>query len=137
MTSRNLFLLFPFTLLAACNAPQQETSTNTETLKLHEQVHQLLLNSDEVIPPRPDIYPVAAMYNREAIIPPMCYTKTEGKHNPCYVCHQDAIPNRENVMNDADLQEAYSFSDLGMTNHWHNLFGNREARVAASRARLL
>ncbi|TXS96009.1 hypothetical protein FV139_00425 [Parahaliea maris] len=83
-----------------------------------------------VRPPKPDQHPVAAMYNREAIIPPQCYTRTEGKHNPCYVCHQDALPGRENVMNDRDLQEAYSFSDLGQTNHWANLFRDRAQRVA-------
>ena len=49
--------------------------------------------------------------------------------NSCYVCHQKAIPGRENVMNDDDLQSAYSFSDLGMKNHWENLFENRKARV--------
>jgi hypothetical protein len=47
------------------------------------------------------------------------------------VCHQDHIEGRENRMNDGDLQEAYSFSDLGMTNHWKNLFEDRTARVAA------
>lgn len=83
-----------------------------------------------VRPPRPEQHPVAAMYNREAIIPPQCYTRTEGQHNPCYVCHQDALPGRENVMNDRDLQEAYSFSDLGQTNHWANLFRDRAERVA-------
>lgn len=85
---------------------------------------------DSVIPPDPEAYPVAVMYNREAVIPPQCYTKTELLHNPCYVCHQDAIPGRENVMNDADLQSAYSFSDLGMTNLWKNLFEDRTERVA-------
>jgi len=28
------------------------------------------------------------LYNREAVIPPQCYTKTEGVNNPCYTCHQ-------------------------------------------------
>ncbi len=91
----------------------------------------MLKGSDAVVPPRPDIHPVTAMYNREAIIPPMCYTQTEGQFNPCYVCHQDKIPGRENTMNDADLQEAYSFSDLGMTNRWDNLFVDRTDRVNA------
>jgi hypothetical protein len=34
-------------------------------------------------------------------------------------------------MNDADLQLAYTFSDVGTTNHWLNLFEDRGARVAA------
>lgn len=97
----------------------------------HEAVVALLRASDAVDPPRPDVHPVRAVYNREAIIPPMCYTRTEGRHNPCYVCHQDALPERENVMDDADLQEAYSFSDLGLTNRWSNLFVDRSERVAA------
>lgn len=59
----------------------------------------------------------------------MCYTRTEGRHNPCYVCHQDQVPGRANWMNDADLQEAYSFSEVGKRNHWRNLFEDRRARV--------
>ncbi|MCB1079138.1 MAG: hypothetical protein KDM64_15065, partial [Verrucomicrobiae bacterium] len=47
------------------------------------------------------------------------------------VCHQDSISGRENVMNDRDLQEAYSFSDVGMTNRWKNLFEDRSKRVAS------
>lgn len=85
----------------------------------------------EVIPPNLNEHPVATVYNREAIVPPQCYTKTVAYYNPCYTCHQDAKPGRENLMNDADLQEAYSFSDLGMTNYWKNLFEDRTARVAA------
>jgi hypothetical protein len=95
----------------------------------HQQVHQLLLNSDEVVPPRPNLHPSTATYNLEAVIPPQCYTRTEGKHNPCYVCHQDAIPKRENVMNDGGLQAEYSFSDLGLANHWENLFHSRLERI--------
>jgi len=33
-------------------------------------------------------------------------------------------------MDDFDLQKEYSFSPLGMTNHWKNLFENRRGRVA-------
>jgi hypothetical protein len=96
----------------------------------HERILDLLRGSDAVIPPTIDMHPVAATYNREAIIPPQCYTRTEGRHNPCYVCHQDPLPGRENTMGDADLQAAYSFSDLGLANHWLNLFEDRRARVA-------
>jgi hypothetical protein len=28
------------------------------------------------------------IFNNEATVPPQCYTKTEGRHNPCYTCHQ-------------------------------------------------
>jgi hypothetical protein len=91
----------------------------------HELVIRYLLADDSVIPKRPPVHPVRALYNPEAVIPPMCYTRTEGHNNPCYVCHQDQIPGRLNTMNDADLQAAYSFSDLGRTNHYRNLFVDR------------
>lgn len=74
----------------------------------------------------------ARMYNLEAPVPPQCYTRIEGKFNPCYVCHQtydDA--ERPNYMDDGALQEAYDFSDAGMVNHWRNLFVDRSAEVAA------
>ncbi|MCG8316641.1 MAG: hypothetical protein MI976_25790, partial [Pseudomonadales bacterium] len=134
-TSRIILILIS-SILAACSANvnevvQSPNAAPNNPLPLYEQVVAMLLGSDEVIAPRPKVYPVQTVYNREAIIPPMCYTRTESKNNPCYVCHQDALPGRENVMNDADLQEAYSFSDLGMTNHWHNLFKDRSDRVAA------
>ena len=56
----------------------QHAATKNET-PLYEQVITLLLNSDEVVAPRPNVYPVHTVYNREAIIPPMCYTRTESK----------------------------------------------------------
>ena len=28
------------------------------------------------------------VYNHETVIPPQCYTKTDGVNNPCYACHQ-------------------------------------------------
>lgn len=67
--------------------------------------------------------------NLEAPIPPQCYTKTEGRANPCWVCHAPArFPN---AMVDWDLQGRYSFSDAGKTNYWTNLFVDRQAAVAA------
>ena len=36
-------------------------------------------------------------------------------------------------MNDRGLQAAYSFSDLGLTNHWKNLFEDRSKKVAKIR----
>jgi hypothetical protein len=108
----------------------------------HEQILQALTEEptrDQVIPWRPDaaLPDVVITSNREAPVPPQCYTDisegmgTEGMHNPCYVCHQNEIAGRENKQNDRDLQEAYSFSDAGLTNHWFNLFEDRSARVAA------
>ena len=108
-----------------------EIGTHTNT-KPHEQVIAYLRTHDSVKPaPLPALHPVRTVYNHEAIIPPQCYTRTEGKFNPCYVCHQAAQTQGENSMDDWDLQEAYSFSDLGMTNHWQNLFEDRTAKLEA------
>ena len=41
------------------------------------------------------------------------------------------VQGRENTMEDADLQRTYSFSEVGMTNHWKNLFEDRSDREAA------
>ncbi|WP_419145095.1 hypothetical protein [Myxococcus stipitatus] len=66
--------------------------------------------------------------NREAPIPSMCYTKTEGVSNPCWTCHTGGVG--FNVMDDASLQAEYAFSDVGLTNHWSNLFTDRSAAMA-------
>jgi hypothetical protein len=102
-----------------------------EEAPLSEQLLETLRHSEAVLPPVPDVASVLTLSNAEAVVPPQCYTRTETLSNPCYVCHQDAIDGRENVMNDGDLQEAYSFSDVGMTNHWKNLFEDRSGRIAA------
>ncbi|KZN45061.1 hypothetical protein N476_25755 [Pseudoalteromonas luteoviolacea H33] len=67
------------------------------------------------------------VYNPESVIPPQCYTKTDGVNNPCYACHQSYHDDktRPNVMKDGDLQGDYAFSDLGLKNHWKNLFIDR------------
>ena len=70
--------------------------------------------------------------NKEAVIPPQCYTKHEGQHNPCMVCHQSyTFDSRPNAMSDGDLQSAYDFSDYGFDNRWQNLFEDRRKRIAA------
>jgi hypothetical protein len=71
--------------------------------------------------------------NPEAVIPPQCYTRTEGHFNPCYTCHQAEVTGegRANLMDDGHLQGTYSFSDTGRRNHWANLFVDRRAAVAA------
>jgi len=70
-------------------------------------------------------------YNPEAVIPPQCYTKTEGKHNPCYVCHQSYDnKQRSNQMRDGGLQGSYDFSDVGLSNSWKNLFIDRTEKIA-------
>jgi len=75
---------------------------------------------------------IERLYNPEAVVPPQCYTRTEGHFNPCYTCHQTyPYGERVNVMNDSGLQAEYSFSDTALTNHWRNLFVDRTAAIAA------
>ena len=71
------------------------------------------------------------VYNPESVIPPQCYTKTEGVNNPCYACHQsyDSIEKRPNQMGDGTLQGNYEFSDVGLTNSWKNLFIDRTSLI--------
>lgn len=120
--------------LSACQGPDQTARDSAAPAAPQppyaRQLAQLRDNTD-VLPPRLERVELFSMYNREAPVPPQCYTRTEGRHNPCYVCHQNAVPGRENTMNDGGLQEAYNFSDTGATNHWRNLFEDRSRRVAA------
>lgn len=107
-------------------------TTPASEAPLHERVIAALRESrSAVVRPFPDVHPVHTTFNAEAPIPPQCYTKTAGRFNPCYVCHQDRDPGRENTMNDGSLQLVYAFSDTGTTNHWQNLFEDRSAAVAA------
>lgn len=73
------------------------------------------------------------VYNPESVIPPQCYTKTDGVNNPCYACHQsyDGIEKRPNQMGDGTLQGNYEFSDVGLTNSWKNLFIDRTSLIAS------
>ena len=72
------------------------------------------------------------VYNPESVIPPQCYTKTQGNKNPCYACHQSYTHDkaRPNMMGDGGLQGEYQFSELGETNHWKNLFVDRRDMIA-------
>lgn len=117
-------------LLAPASAQTQPPDAS-DALPLHAQIIAYLQSGQEVRPrPLPHLHPIHTVHNHEAIIPPQCYTRTEGRFNPCYVCHQSVLAGRENSMDDRDLQEAYSFSDPGMTNHWENLFEDRSGKVA-------
>lgn len=120
-------MLFSAALLAGRSAattdrPQDLYKRLLEATRSHEAV---------TAPALPSMPPNRPVFNPEAVIPPQCYTKTDGQFNPCYVCHQNPLPGRENVMADGELQLEYSFSDVGMTNHWKNLFEDRSERVAA------
>ena len=67
--------------------------------------------------------------NLEASIPPPCYTRTGPTSNPCWTCHTDA--QAPNGASDWRLQRSYAFSAAGLRNHWHNLFVDRRAELAA------
>ena len=74
-------------------------------------------------------------HNEEAPIPPQCYTKTESVHNPCYTCHQnysrtDEAEYRYNKRDDGANQGIYTFSEVGETNSWSNLFVDKSDWVA-------
>ena len=131
---KSLFLLLPtlagisISLSAADPLPVSATTSNSKPT--YESLLDALRKNDSVMPPLPKGHPVDSMYNREGIIPPQCYTKNDQTFNACYVCHQSPISGRENVMDDIDLQREYSFSPLGMTNHWKNLFEDRRERVS-------
>ena len=73
--------------------------------------------------------------NEEAPIPPQCYTKTESVHNPCYTCHQNyprvgEVEYRYNKRDDGANQGIYTFSEVGETNSWSNLFVDKSDWVA-------
>jgi len=71
--------------------------------------------------------------NPTAYIPPQCYTETVDAagevHNPCATCH--VRPRAPNYVNDADLQEAFSFPAPAVKNPWANLFRDRSEALAA------
>lgn len=66
--------------------------------------------------------------NPEAVVPPQCYTRTDGISNPCWTCH--TARNGRNLMDDYHLQERYGFSEIGKQNHWTNLFDGTRAEAA-------
>lgn len=74
---------------------------------------------------------IGEVYNPEAVIPPQCYTKTDGNRNPCYACHQtySKSEGRPNIMSDGGLQGNYEFSDEGIKNSWKNLFADRREYI--------
>jgi hypothetical protein len=83
---------------------------------------------------RPEFDPMAVamasvgkVKNREAGVPPQCYTKTEGISNPCWTCHTNS--HGLNAMADWELQKEYAFSDVALTNHWQNLFADQSAAI--------
>lgn len=111
---KRYIVILAASLIAGCNPFSDETNNEPISVNTHAVAATAYLEKNEI-------------YNPEAVIPPQCYTKTEGKHNPCYACHQSYSKkeNRSNMMSDADLQGDYEFSDVGLTNSWKNLFVDR------------
>lgn len=67
--------------------------------------------------------------NVEAGIPPQCYTKTDGRWNPCWTCH--TTPNGRNLADDWELQQRYDFSERARRNAWSNLYLDRSSAITA------
>ncbi len=127
-------MLLATAFLSACQSETMNNNANdTEAATpLYQQLLAALQAEGGIQGDRlPGVSPVHTAFNQEAPIPPQCYTRTEGTYNPCYVCHQDAVQGRENQMQDGEQQLAYNFSEVGVTNHWHNLFEDRSAQVDA------
>lgn len=132
----SLLILF---VLAACDSHTQDnaiptrqeqslsSSTDTSVLKQLSFPKTIAAVTPGILrPPQSD-----ELYNAEAVIPPQCYTKHEGQYNPCMTCHQSyPYRSRANTMNDSNLQSVYAFSDLGLNNHWQNLFEDRRPKMA-------
>lgn len=78
---------------------------------------------------------VYSLGNEEAPVPPQCYTKTEGVNNPCYTCHQvygdRGQVYRMNKLDDGAIQGEYMFSEIGVSNHWENLFLDKSDWVSS------
>ena len=123
-----MFMLFSLTL-AACGGGGSDSDDGSgsglESLNFPATLSQTTAGT---------LRPVenGTIYNKEAVVPPQCYTRHESTYNPCMTCHQSyPFGERPNTMNDGGLQYEYAFSDVGVTNHWLNLFEDRSAAVAA------
>ncbi|AQQ69152.1 hypothetical protein Mag101_17070 [Microbulbifer agarilyticus] len=128
--SRRLFWTLSLCLLLGCQQDQSDSAE--ESLGAIDGVSAALLPTVALDQRLPEMGTHEA--NPEAPVPPMCYTKTEGRHNPCYVCHQVYPRNPEqprmNMLDDGGIQGSYLFSDEGLKNHWANLFVDRSEWLA-------
>lgn len=116
-------------LLSACSSDDDSSPVSTQSDPVLEGV---VFPQTINVSVKGLIRPVASAttYNKEALIPPQCYTKHENQYNPCMVCHQTYdYRSRPNSMDDGDLQAEYAFSDIGTTNHWSNLFEDRSQLI--------
>lgn len=130
MKRHHLSILFPL-VLAACGDSGTPTSSNDSDAAVLAALefpdNPAPVDSGQLRPTED-----GTLYNPEAVVPPQCYTRHEAKYNPCMTCHQSyPYGDRPNTMNDGVLQSSYDFSDIGVHNHWLNLFEDRREQVAA------
>lgn len=131
-------------LSTACGAPEPSVAVGSAAApeRSSEEVHAATVTASTRLdakgpgPGEGDYFPLRRaravdhrIDNREAPIPIQCYTKTEGRSNPCWTCHTES--SYPNLRNDAELQADYSFSEYGETNRWANAFVDRREAIAA------
>ncbi|MCG8422378.1 MAG: hypothetical protein MJE77_31035 [Proteobacteria bacterium] len=108
----------------SCEAPEGNSDRNN-----NEQPDSEQAAIERYDPLGTAINSIGRVANLEAGVPPMCYTATGGKSNPCWVCHTN--PAGQNFQSDGELQLEYSFSDQALSNHWTNLFVDRSNFIAS------
>lgn len=127
-----LILSFTTAVFVACQSSHDDhdDSINTPDLSV---ISDLVFPQDIVEGPKGQLRITESLstYNPEGVIPPQCYTKHDAAFNPCMTCHQSyPYKSRPNQMGDGGLQREYAFSDLGVVNHWLNLFEDRTDAMA-------
>lgn len=130
MVVRFTLLLLTFIAISGCSKNTENTAGYPTSQQEAESTGTSIARNTDGIPAMAWIEQ-GELYNPEALIPSQCYTKTESKYNPCYVCHQSYSPdkNKVNNLNDGFLQGTYGFSDEGRNNSWVNLFKDRSAYI--------
>lgn len=115
-----------FIFLTGCNSSDnQKIASETSDVVFPVQLQRSIQSATL----RPQA--LTAVSNPEAVIPPQCYTKHNTEFNPCMTCHQTyPYGSRPNTMNDGGLQREYAFSDIGLSNHWRNLFEDRSSAMS-------
>jgi len=126
-TVNNRFQLMAVVLLASAATVAAIAAINCDGSNSSVAVPKVVAEYDPLAYAyaQPKLYEVA---NREAPVPPMCYTKTDGVCNPCWTCH--TAQHFSNHAADWTLQAEYAFSDTALTNHWTNLFRDNVAEVS-------
>jgi len=125
-----LLLLLTSILIIGCNSEQLQTSQIQHVGTVIDDIYQSSERKADYAPAKKWLA-ADQVYNKEAPIPPQCYTKTDQVNNPCYVCHQSyqQQSDRPNKLNDGFQQGSYAFSDIGVSNSWRNLFVDRRRAI--------